>query len=165
LSIDKTLFRQVAGSFATGVTVITTGLEGEFHGMTASAFTSLSLEPTQVLVCIDRTAHTLPVLQACGRFNVNILGEDQEDISRLFASKEAQQGHALDGVDYRLGELGVPLLKGTLGFLECRVVQQYDGGDHVIFVGEVENAALGEAERPLLYYRSRYRRIEADEQE
>jgi flavin reductase (DIM6/NTAB) family NADH-FMN oxidoreductase RutF len=123
----------------------------------------LSLEPTQVLVCIDRTAHTLPLIQASGYFNVNILAEDQEDLSRFFASKEAQQVHALDGIDYNLGKLGVPLLKGTLGYFECRVVQQFDGGDHVIFIGEVEHADLGEAERPLLYYRSRYRRIEPED--
>jgi flavin reductase (DIM6/NTAB) family NADH-FMN oxidoreductase RutF len=145
------------------VTVITTGYEGAFHGMTASAVASLSLEPTQILVCIDRSAQTLPVIQASGYFNVNILSELQEDLSRFFASKEAQQSHALDGIDYSLGKLGVPLLKGTLGFFECRVVQQYDGGDHVIFIGEVEHASLGEAERPLLYYKSRYRRLEPDD--
>ena len=163
MSIDQTLFRQVAGSFATGVTVITTGADGAYHGMTASAVASLSLEPTQVLVCIERTAHTLPTLQSSDYFNINVLSEDQEDLSRLFASKEAQQGHALDGVDYSLGKHGVPLLKGTLGYFECRVVQQYDGGDHVIFVGEVEHAALGDAGRPLLYYKGRYRRM-ADEE-
>lgn len=163
MSIDKTLFRQVAGSFATGVTVITTGSEGAYHGMTASAVASLSLEPTQILVCVERTAQTLPAIQSSGYFNVNILSEDQEDLSRLFASKDAPQFHELDGVDYSLGKDGVPLLKGTLGYFECRVVQQYDGGDHVIFIGEVEHAGLGEAERPLLYYRSRYHRIEADD--
>jgi flavin reductase (DIM6/NTAB) family NADH-FMN oxidoreductase RutF len=162
LSIDKTLFRQVAGSFATGVTVITTGYQGVYHGMTASAVASLSLEPTQVLVCIDRTAQTLPVLQASGYFNVNILSEDQEDLSRFFASKEAQQSHALDDIDFSLGRLGVPLLKGTLGYFECRVVQQFDGGDHVIFIGEVEHAALDEGEQPLVYYRSRYRRLDSE---
>jgi flavin reductase (DIM6/NTAB) family NADH-FMN oxidoreductase RutF len=157
VSIDKALFRQVAGSFASGVTVITTGSEGSFHGMTASAFTSLSIDPTLVLVCVDKKAETLPALQAAGRFNVNILAADQEHLSRTFASKDSPHAHGLAGIDYKLGELGLPLLDGALAFLECRVTEEIEGGDHVIVIGEVENAGVGEIEDPLLYFRGRYR--------
>ena len=76
MSIDQALFRQIAGSFASGVTVITSGMAGAYHGMTASAFTSLSLDQLMVLVCVDRMARTLPVLESSGCFNVNILGAD-----------------------------------------------------------------------------------------
>jgi flavin reductase (DIM6/NTAB) family NADH-FMN oxidoreductase RutF len=157
MSIDKTLFRQVAGSFATGVTVITTGFEGSYHGMTASAFASLSLEPTTILVCIDRSTHTLTILQECGCFNVNILSAAQENLSRIFASKDAPERHGLQGIDFTVSDLGVPLLRDALAYLECRVIQQYDGGDHVIVVGEVENAGTNDGPDPLLYFRSHYR--------
>jgi flavin reductase (DIM6/NTAB) family NADH-FMN oxidoreductase RutF len=159
LSIDPALFTQIAGSFASGVTVITTGSQGEFHGMTASAFTSLALDPTLVLVCIDRAAETLPVLQHSGRFNVNILAADQEQLSRQFATKSSPESHGLQGVDYSLGESGLPLLAGALAWFECRTVQQYDGGDHVIVVGEVEAGGVRDDGEPLLYFRRRYRRL------
>ena len=157
MSIDKALFRQVAGSFASGVTVITTGSEGNFHGMTASAFTSLSLEPTLVLVCFDKRAETLEALQAAGRFNVNILAADQEHLSRTFASKDSPAAHGFNGIDYEIGELGLPVLVGSLAYFECLVKEEVDGGDHMIIIGEVENGGIGEIEDPLLYFRGRYR--------
>ena len=159
MSIDKVLFRQVAGSFASGVTVITTGSHGSFHGMTASAFTSLSIEPTLVLVCVDKNAQTFDALHAAGRFNVNILAADQEHLSRTFASKDSPHAHGLAGIDYKLGQFGLPLLEGALAFLECRVKEEFEGGDHIIFVGEVENAGVGEVEDPLVYFRGRYRTV------
>ncbi len=122
MSIDKALFRQVAGSFASGVTVITTGSEGSFHGMTASAFTSLSIDPTLVLVCVDKNARTLGALHESQMFNVNILAADQEFFSRTFSSKDSPHAHGLVGIDYKLGELGLPILDGVLAFFECRVV-------------------------------------------
>jgi flavin reductase (DIM6/NTAB) family NADH-FMN oxidoreductase RutF len=162
MPIDKALFRQVAGSFASGVTVITTGFEGKYHGMTASAFCSLSLDPLQVLVCVDRTAHTLPLLQQSGHFNVNILASGQEEISRIFANKEAAQRVTFEGIEHTLNAKGVPLLKGALASFECRVALQFDGGDHVIVVGEVEDGDLGDGDDPLLYFRSRYRSLADD---
>jgi 3-hydroxy-9,10-secoandrosta-1,3,5(10)-triene-9,17-dione monooxygenase reductase component len=159
VSIDKALFRQVAGSFASGVTVITTGAEGKFHGMTASAFTSLSIDPTLIIVCVDRLAETYNAMHAAGRFNVNILAADQEHLSRTFASKDSPHAHGLVGIDYKLGELGLPILDGALAFLECRIREELEGGDHIIFVGEVDNAGIGEIEAPLLYFRGRYRTV------
>lgn len=156
MSIDRALFRQVAGSFASGVTVITTGRDGHYHGMTASAFTSLSIEPTMILVCVDRESRTFPLLQETGAFNINMLGTGQEQVSRVFASKDAPE-HGLRGVEFTLGTLGVPLLNDTLAYFECRTTHQFDGGDHVIFVGEVENAGFNEELEPLLYYRGKYR--------
>jgi flavin reductase (DIM6/NTAB) family NADH-FMN oxidoreductase RutF len=164
MSIDKALFRLVAGSFASGVTVVTTGRDGHYHGMTASAFASLSIDPTMILVCVDRAARTFPLLQQTGAFNINILSTRQENYSRLFASKDAPE-HGLSGIDFTLSASGVPLLTETLGFLECKTTQEFDGGDHVIFVGEVENAGFREDLEPLLYYRGKYRHFEALEAE
>jgi flavin reductase (DIM6/NTAB) family NADH-FMN oxidoreductase RutF len=160
MAIDAALFRQVAGSFASGVTVITTGREGAYHGMTASAFSSLSLEPPLILVCIDRQAETLPILLETGAFNVNILNEDQEHLSRSFAAKDSPEAHGLANVDYEVGEMGLPLLHDTLAFFECRIAEHLDGGDHVILVGEVVNAGAREELEPLMYYRGRYRHFD-----
>lgn len=157
MSIDKAVFRRVVGSFPSGVTVITTGGEGKFHGMTASAFTSVSLDPTLVLICVDKSAETFRIIQSAGRFIVNILAADQEHLSRSFSSKDSPASHGLNGIDYRLGELGLPVLDSALAFLECRVTEAYEGGDHEIFIGEVENAGTGDAEDPLIYYRGKYR--------
>src|SRR5436305_4420644 len=89
MTLDKDLFRQVAGSFASGVTVVTTGLDGNYHGMTASSFSSLSLDPPLILVCFDLTAATLAAVDATGAFVINILGSQQEQLSRQFASRGA----------------------------------------------------------------------------
>ncbi len=159
--MDKTLFRQVVGSFTCGVTVITTGIEGAFHGMTASAFTSLSLDPCLVLVCIDRQALTLPALQESGHFNVNILSARQQHLSMTFSSKDTPETYRLDGVDFHLGEYGQPLLDSVIGYLECELREQYEGGDHIIAVGEVMTAGIGEPDPPLAYFRSNYRELAA----
>ena len=157
MPIDPMLFRQIAGSFASGVTIITSGQEGGYHGMTASAFTSLSLNPPMVLVCVDRGARTLGVIESCGCFNVNILAQDQEDVSRSFAKRSEPGEDGMRGVVYTLGKLGAPLIKGALAAFECRVALRYDGGDHVIFIGAVEDGSLEDEVEPLLYFQGRYR--------
>ena len=163
MAVDKALFRSAAGSFGSGVTVITAGFEGSYHGMTASAFTSLSLEPPQVLVCVNRETRALSIIEACGCFCVNVLDAEQEGLSRLFASKDASQRDGLDGIDFVPGELGVPVLDRVLAFFECRVVQEYDGGDHVIVVGEVEHVGAAQEGEPLLYFRGSYRQFSRKE--
>jgi flavin reductase (DIM6/NTAB) family NADH-FMN oxidoreductase RutF len=160
VAVDKAMYRQVVGRFAAGVTVITTGKDGHYHGMTATAFCSLSLDPTLVLICVEKSANTLPVLESAGIFNVNLLAEEQEDLSRLFADKSLQETHGFKGVEHRLGANGAPVLIDCLGYLECRVVQRHDGGDHVIFIGEVEAAEPGSDAAPLLYWRAGYRRLD-----
>jgi flavin reductase (DIM6/NTAB) family NADH-FMN oxidoreductase RutF len=161
MPLDQSLFRQVAGSFASGVTVITTGTDGSYCGMTASAFTSLSLTPPMILVCVDRTSRTGSLMQqnmeSTGRFNVNILAVDQEHVSRAFARSVEGEGDALRGVPYDIGKSGVPILRGSLAHFECRVALKYDGGDHLIFVGEVEDGGVSEHQAPLLHFRGRYR--------
>jgi len=156
MAIDSQLFKRVLGAFASGVTVVTTlDPGGRPLGMTVSAFSSVSLDPPLVLVCIDLTAECHPVLLAAGRFAVNILGQDQREVSRRFATKGLDR---FDGVPSRPGATGMPLLDGALGVLECRTVAAHPAGDHTIFVGEVEAAAAG-AEPPLLYCSGRYGRF------
>jgi flavin reductase (DIM6/NTAB) family NADH-FMN oxidoreductase RutF len=159
MAIDSALFRQVAGSFATGVTIVTTGVDGVYHGMTASSFASLSLTPPLVLVCVDRGAKTLPIIQASGVFNVNILSADQEQISRLFATRLDPGTDGMRGQDFSPGKLGAPILEGCVAYFECRVKEQFDGGDHVIFSGEVEEGYVSSEAEPLLYFRGKYRAV------
>jgi 3-hydroxy-9,10-secoandrosta-1,3,5(10)-triene-9,17-dione monooxygenase reductase component len=155
MAIDKGLFRSVAGSFATGVTILTTGSRGRFGGLTANAFTSLSLEPPLVLVCIDQSAHTLPLLRETGYFTVNILAAGQEELSRRFASPDAPEDK-MRGTDFVLGTNGVPILPTSIAYFECRVAREHDGGDHSILIGEVITGDLLAVRRPLVYFRGEY---------
>ena len=153
--ITQAEFRQVLGHFATGVTIVTTCDEdGHPKGFTANAFTSLSLNPPMVLICVDQKSQTHPVLQAPGAvFTVNILTQRQEALSRVFASKREDK---FESVPYRIGLTGAPILDDVLAFLECRVVDRLASGDHTIIVGEVHDLGTNTAGEALLYYRGNY---------
>lgn len=146
-------FRAVLGRFASGVTILTVrDAQGVDHGMTVSAFCSVSLMPPLVLACIDHTAEMAPVLPEVTHFGISILAEGQEALSRRFAELPASR---FDGIGYTRADSGVVLLDEALAHLECRKVAAHPAGDHVIYVGEVEWANT-EQERPLLYYRGGY---------
>ncbi len=149
-------FRKIMGSFATGVTVITTNVDGRLHGMTASAFASLSLEPLLVLVCVDKTATSHDLIARSGCYAVNILPREQEHISNNFARKDADRQLEIADLPHRLGVTGAPLLEGCIAYVDCRVVNAYDGGDHTIYVGQVEDGAVPNSEPPLIFFRGRY---------
>lgn len=161
-SVDPLEFRSVFGRFATGVTVITTAFEGRLHGMTANAVTSLSLDPVLLLICVDKTTHAHKVLLDSRVFAVNILGEHQEEVSRIFARKGEPEAGTLRGQSYRLGETGSPILEDCLAFAECRVTDVLDGGDHSMFLGAVVDQGVVNGERgPLIFYRGGYQAIRA----
>lgn len=156
MAVDPLEFRGIIGHFASGVTVITTAAGDRLHGMTANAVSSLSLDPVMMLICVDKTSHTHRVLDAGGVFTVNILGEHQEAMSRIFAKKGEPETGTLRGQAFRLGQTGAPILDGCLAFVECRVASVLDGGDHSIFLGEVVSEGVAEEIRPLLFYRGGY---------
>lgn len=156
MAVDKDLFRQALGHFATGVTVVTTrDADGKPQGLTVSAFSSLSLDPPLVLVCIGKNVTCYKAFAEGGVFAVNILSAEQELVSRRFASKEPDK---FEGVAFRGGLDGAPVLDGAIANIECRIVNSVDGGDHTILVGQVENATVLD-EQPLLYYRGGYARL------
>jgi flavin reductase (DIM6/NTAB) family NADH-FMN oxidoreductase RutF len=155
--VDRALFFRLMGSFGSGVTVITSRDEdGVPRGFTASAFCSLSLDPTLCLICVDLTTESLPAIRATRAFAVNILAADQEELSRRFASKATDK---FAGLEYREGEAtGAPIFDGVLAWIECRVTEILPGGDHVVVIGEVQDGDARDGE-PLLYFRSQYRRL------
>ncbi len=157
--MDKSRFRRVCGRFATGVTVATAfGADGTPHGMTANSFSSVSLEPPLVLICVGHTATILPHIRTAESFGINILTEGQQHISELFARKGYDR---FDGVAWHRGETGVPLLRGVLATMECARRQIVASGDHDIIVGEVVRAHWNDDERPLVYFAGQYLRLES----
>ena len=147
------------GRFPTGVTVLTAAAGGQLHGMTANAVTSLSLEPPMVLVCVDKQAQAHEVLRHAGSFALNILGEHQEHVSRLFAISEEPEAGRLRGAAFTLGRTGAPILADCVAYIECQVRDIAEGGDHSIFMGEVVDQAVVNDAPPLVFHRGQYRRV------
>lgn len=147
-------FRAAMGSFASGVTIVTTlGADGSQQAMTATAFTAVSLQPPLCLVCVDRRARAHAPLLLHGSFGVNILGADQEAAATQCAAPVRDR---LAGLRWRPGtRTGCPLLNGALAVLECQLVEVHAGGDHDILLGLVQSVQVREG-KPLLYWRARY---------
>ena len=148
-------------SFVTGVTVVT-AIDGDGHprGFTADSFTSVSLDPPLVLVCIARTAGSYPLFSVTSQFAINILSEEQRPVSSRFASKEAEK---FAGVPWQPGQTGSPLIAGTVAWLDCRTEQQIAAGDHLILVGRVVDFQHS-AQTPLGFCRGNYLRFGLEQQ-
>jgi flavin reductase (DIM6/NTAB) family NADH-FMN oxidoreductase RutF len=140
---------------ATGVTIVTARAGDRIRGMTVSAFTEVSLEPPLVLVCIDRTSSTQPVIAEGGCFAVNILARGQEALAKRFAGNQAEDRRFSD-LECETGATGAPLLPGSVASLDCRLETAHEAGDHIIYVGEVVGLQLSDGE-PLLFYDRAYR--------
>ncbi len=174
---EKNALRHVMGRFATGVVLVTTATATGPSGMTVNSFTSVSLDPPLVLICVDLTSQTLPALRASGHFAVNVLAGEQEPLARCFATRSAERYAHFCSASYRVGATGSPVLDGALAFLEARIVAEFPGGDHAILLGQVvamgtndgeesapdkgRSLAPGEAQEPsaLVFYHSRYCRL------
>ena len=156
MAIEPRELRNIFGAFATGVTIITTkdGV-GKPFGLTANSYTSLSLDPPLVLVCVDKKVDCYACFEQSKIFVVNVLSEGQDQLSTRFATKGIEK---FDGVAVRTGALGVPLLEGAVAHIECTLVSAYEGGDHTIYVGEVQ-AASASGDRPLLFFKGKYTRL------
>jgi 3-hydroxy-9,10-secoandrosta-1,3,5(10)-triene-9,17-dione monooxygenase reductase component len=151
-TVDPAAFRDALGSFATGVTVVTTHHNGQDVGLTANSFNSVSLNPPMVLWSLSRRASSLPVFQQSGRFAIHVLTEDQSDLSARFSTRGDEK---FAGLAFDRGEGDVPLLSGCSARFECRKAFEYDGGDHTIFVGEVELFEHSPG-RPLVFHGGSY---------
>lgn len=151
-------FRLALGQFATGVTVVTAErAPGRVHGMTANSFTSVSLDPPLILICVSQNAKLLPLVKQHKRFGVNILKDTQRAISEYFArTEESDEIEQSLGICYRWTRTNIPLLADALVHLACNVVSDHLAGDHTIFVAEVQSVEIYDGE-PLLYLRGNYR--------
>jgi flavin reductase (DIM6/NTAB) family NADH-FMN oxidoreductase RutF len=153
MGVDSASFRRALGQFASGVTVLTArDRAGRAHGLTVSAFCSVSLHPPLVLACVDHRSDANPAIRESGLFAVSVLAEGQEDVSRRFAA----HGRAkVEGFAFLQGEHGLPLVPGAIAHLECRVRSSHHEGDHVVWVGEVR-ALSARPGRPLLHHAGAY---------
>lgn len=156
MPITKEEFRHALGRFASGVTIVTTkAADGHLHGLTVSAFCSVSLNPPLILVCIQKTTGSYHAFGESKAFVVNILSAEQAELSNHFASPLEDK---FTGVNFTKGIDEIPVLADCLVNLECRVVNAYEGGDHTIFVGEIEKVHSREGD-PLAYYHGNYRQL------
>ncbi|QOL51234.1 flavin reductase family protein [Massilia litorea] len=151
---DSAHFRQALSQFATGVTVITTRLaDGSFRGLTASSFNSVSLDPPLVLWSLGVGANSLPVFSGNSHYVINILAAGQQDLAMRFSRRT--ETDPFDGIDYELSRTGLPILKGAAAWFECHNRSRYPEGDHVIFVGEVEECDV-QPQAGLLFHGGRF---------
>lgn len=152
-AVDSAAYRQVCGHFATGVTVITAMNGDEPVGMAVNSFTSVSLDPPLVLFCAGNDSATWPLIEATGAYAVNVLAEDQEQVSRAFASKDVDR---FQGIGFRTAVTGSPVIDDVLAYLDCRIDSVHDAGDHVIVVGRVVELGVEREVGPLLFFRGGY---------
>jgi flavin reductase (DIM6/NTAB) family NADH-FMN oxidoreductase RutF len=151
-------FRAAVGTFATGITVITTRGEDHLFGMTANAFSSVSLDPPLILVCVIKGTTGAAAIEGNKVFAVNILGSDQEAISRYFASKDRPRGlEAFDEIPHVTAVTGSPIIESAAGFLDCTLYATHDAGDHLIFIGEVRALGFDPEVQPIVFHAGRYR--------
>lgn len=159
--IDARAFRDTLGRVPTGVCVITTrNADGQLDGVTVGSFASLSLDPPLVLWSLDKKANCHGAFLACSHFAVNVLAEDQTDLSRVFATKEDRPWGELEHAP--APETGAPLFPGCCAYLECEAEASHPGGDHDIFIGRVIRLEQAAAGRPLLHFGGAYRRLDED---
>jgi|SRR5699024_7172911 len=157
--MDNRLFRNAMGSFATGVTIISTEVDDKTYGMTANAFMSVSMEPKLVVISIDRNAHMLEKIKQCKKYAVNILSETQQDLSMHFAGqKETEHGVSFSSLG------NVPVIDGAMAQVTCEVVGEHEEGDHTLFIGKVTNIQLEENAKPLIFYKGKYRSLQPVEE-
>ena len=156
MSVNPDMFRKVMSQFATGITVVTTRVENKIHGLTVNAFCSVSLEPPLLLVCIRNNTHGYESIKRGQNFAVNILGQTQEKVAKKFATNSLSSDERFAEIDYRFKASGAPVLVESLGWLDCKLVATYPGGDHTLFLGEVLALGHRNDQQPLLFFQSKY---------
>jgi flavin reductase (DIM6/NTAB) family NADH-FMN oxidoreductase RutF len=161
MPFDPALFRQLLGRFATGVTVVTTKYNNEKHGMTANAFTSVSLNPPLILVSIDKRANMHGIIMEHDSFCVNFLSENRREWSDWWAGRAPKDVDQFADIPHTDGTTGSPVLEGCLGYIDCKVWERYPGGDHTLVLGEVQEAAVNAdpSVKPLLFFASKYHHL------
>ena len=154
MSASNDLFKELMRRFAAGVTLVTFSEKGKFGGLTVSSFCSLSMNPPLVLICIDRKIVSHESLENATNFGVNICNSEQGKLAWDFANSKIDKNELINSLPHSLTDSGTPLLEGCLASMDCKITEKYDGGDHTIFVGQVEEGNFDENAEPLVYYGS-----------
>lgn len=162
MAIDQGVFRAAMGQLASGVTVITMHVDGEDHGFTATSFTSLSLDPMLVLVCVVKAQRSHLQLERAGHFAVNVLSFSQRELGERFADPLAYD-RRFEGLTLSRSVSGAPILADSLAWVDCRLHDVFPGGDHSIFVGEVNAGFAATSEDALVYHNRRWGHFESEE--
>jgi len=157
--IGEAALRQMRGLFASGVTVVTTALEGRLRGVTVSAFTAVSLDPPLILIALANETTTRDMITGSGILAVSILSDEQEFLSERFAARAPIVDESFEGVPHHFAVTGAPILEKSLAWYDCRVEATYEGGDHTLIVGRVQAIGMEESRLPLIYFASRYRHL------
>jgi flavin reductase len=162
LTVDVSAFRKAMGSFPTGVTVVTVACgDGDMHGVTVNSFSSVSLDPMLVLVCLNEKSCGLGLIERAGAFAVNVLSAGQQDVSRRFANRNRPVGAAMfDGVPFEPGVTGCPVLVDATASFDCRLWQSHRAGDHLIVLGEVVALVHRSQLEPLIFHAGTYKALE-----
>ncbi len=161
-TVDASAFRNAMGSFPTGVTVVTVASDdGSMHGMTVNSFSSVSLDPMLVLVCLSETSRGVGLIEHAGAFVVNVLSAGQQDVSRWFANRHRPAGLTMfDGVPFEPGVTGCPVLVDAAASFDCRLRQSHPAGDHLIVLGEVVALVHRPQLEPLIFHAGTYKSLE-----
>jgi flavin reductase (DIM6/NTAB) family NADH-FMN oxidoreductase RutF len=154
------LFKEAASLFASGVTVVSAQTADAAHGVTVSAFSSLSLEPSMVLVCLAHNSRVLPLIRESGTFAVSVLAEDQQELATALSKSTRAVGEGMDGITTPGSATGAPVIRGCLAYFECSLREEIVGGDHAILLGHVEEASRGSGSTPLVFFNRQFRRLE-----
>ncbi len=159
MSVEASSFRETMAHWASGVTIVTAMEDGRRVGITASSLASVSLNPPRILVCVNKRLYTHGAIEAGGVFAVNILEKNQVEWGMRFAGLVPEMEDRFAGIETKRAVTGSPILPDVLGWLDCTVVHAYDGGDHTIYVGQVEACGAAEEGPPLLYFNRRWRQL------
>jgi flavin reductase (DIM6/NTAB) family NADH-FMN oxidoreductase RutF len=154
MTISNDLFKELMRRFAAGVTLVTFNENGKLGGLTVSSFCSLSMDPPLVLICIDRKVASHKSLEKTSTFGVNICNSEQGKVAWDFANPKVDKNELVNSLPHQITDKGTPLLEGCLASMECTTTERYDGGDHTIFVGRIEQGNFDENAEPLVYYGS-----------
>ena len=160
-TVDASTFRRAMGSFPTGVTVVTVASgNGSMHGITVNSFSSVSLDPMLVLVCLNETSHGIGLIERAGAFAVNVLSSEQQDVSHWFANRYRPAGSTMfDGVPFEVGVTGCPVLVDATASFDCRLRQSHRAGDHLIVLGEVVALVHRPQLEPLIFHAGSYKSL------
>jgi len=154
MAVDNDLFKELMRRFAAGVTLVTFNENNKFGGLTVSSFCSLSMNPPLVLICIDRKIVSHESLKNSDTFGINICNSEQGKLAWDFANSNIDKNELIKSLPHTISDHGTPLLKECLASMECKITERHEGGDHSIFIGQIESGKFDEKAKPLIYYGS-----------